>query len=233
MLVFYAQEISPNTLLELQKLPQIASIYLMKPGPTPTSQLLYGETYLWQQIGELTFPIGPDGFFQGNAACLDIFVSAVADACQLSTNKTLWDLHAGSGLLGLSLAKRAANVILSEAYPESRMMGEMVISKFAISNATYKAISAEESIRYLPHSGTHTLLLDPPRKGCTPELIAHICDKKPDRVVYVSCNMDPFVSAAKQLCATGYSLSQVQLIDMFPHTIHAETIAVFVKKGAP
>ena len=110
------------------------------------SECLYGQTYLWQNVGDIAFPIGPDGFFQGNAACLNTFVSAEADACQLSTKETLWDLHAGSGLLGLSLAKKAHHVVLSEAYPDSRAMGEMVISKFTISNTHYQALSAEESI---------------------------------------------------------------------------------------
>ena len=82
----------------------------------------------------------------------------------------------------------------------------------------------------MPLTGSHTVLLDPPRKGCTPELLSQICAKKPDRVVYVSCHLGPFVAAAKQLCAAGYTLSQIQLVDMFPHTIHAETIAVFVKE---
>ena len=230
LLVFYAPTIVKKTLLEMQAIPQVASIYVMPPGSPPTAHCLYGQTYLWQSIGDLAFPIGPDGFFQGNAACLNTFVSAVADACHLSPKETLWDLHAGSGLLGLSLAKKAKNVVLSETYPNSRAMGEMVISKFMISNAYYRAISAEESILQLPDTGHHTVLLDPPRKGCTPELMAQICAKKQNRVVYVSCNLPPFVAAAKQLCAAGYLLSHVQLVDMFPHTIHAETIAVFVKE---
>ena len=226
MLVLYAERLSPETQSKLQAISNVASIYLISKTKNSTT-CLYGIPQLWQQVGDLSFPIGPEGFFQGNAALLDTFVSTIKAACQLTPADTLWDLHAGSGLLGLSLAQKAGYVMLSETHPESRRMGEWVMEKAHISNARYIAASAEDSLKQLPARGKHTLLLDPPRKGCSPELLTHICEKKPQKIVYVSCNLVPFVAAARQLCQAGYDVVSVQLLDMFPHTVHSESVAVF------
>jgi 23S rRNA (uracil1939-C5)-methyltransferase len=237
MLVFYAKKFPEKYVQAFVDLPTISSLYLVaydEDGDTgygnrPVATCLYGDDYLWESVGGLRFPIGPEGFFQGNAALCETFVGEVEKACSLTKDATLWDLHAGSGLLGLSLAKNAKDVVLSESYPESRELGELVIRASGIRNARYQGESAEDSIDLLPEAGVHTLLLDPPRKGCSYGLLSAIAEKKPSRVVYVSCNLEPFVRASQYLIDAGYVLDYIQLLDMFPHTIHSETIAVFTR----
>jgi len=237
MLVFYAKKFPEKNIQNMAALKTIASIYLIAYdqdsddayGSKPLMKCLYGEPYLWASVQNIKFPIGPEGFFQGNAELCDRFVEEVSKACALTKTDTLWDLHAGSGLLGLSLAKDAKNVILSESYPESQALGELVIQASKIENAVYQGESAEDSIENLPETGHHTLLLDPPRKGCSYGLLSAICEKKPARVVYVSCSLEPFVRATEKFIDAGYTLEYVQLLDMFPHTVHAETIAVFTR----
>jgi len=237
MLVFYAKRFPEKNIKDMAAFKTIASIYLIAYdedsaaayGSKPLTTCLYGEPYLWESVHGIKFPIGPEGFFQGNAALCERFVDEVSKACALGKSDTLWDLHAGSGLLGLSLAKEAKAVILSESYPESQVLGEVVIHASKIDNAVYQGESAEDSIENLPETGNHTLLLDPPRKGCSYGLLSAICEKKPARVVYVSCNLEPFVRATEKFLDAGYTLDYVQLLDMFPHTVHAETIAVFTR----
>jgi 23S rRNA (uracil1939-C5)-methyltransferase len=235
MLVFYARKLTEKQVRDLSEIETVVSIYLIAYdedseeayGSRPLATCLYGEPYLWESVHGLRFPIGPEGFFQGNAALCETFVSEVAKACALTAETTLWDLHAGSGLLGLSLAKEAKQVVLSESYPESQALGELVIRESGVSNAMYQSESAEESVGSLPDVGLNTVLLDPPRTGCSYGLLSDLCEKKPARIVYVSCNMEPFLKATERFLDAGYTLNYVQLLDMFPHTIHSEVIAVF------
>ena len=76
-------------------------------------------------------------------------------------------------------------------------------------------------------TGADAVILDPPRKGCEPEVLAALSDNRGRRVLYLSCNPATLARDAKSLTAAGYLLERVTPFDMFPHTGHVETLAEF------
>ena len=68
------------------------------------------------------------------------------------------------------------------------------------------------------------IVVDPPRKGCDPKCLGTIVKMQPERVVYVSCDSATLARDLKYLCGEGYGVQKVQMVDMFPHTVHVETI---------
>lgn len=75
------------------------------------------------------------------------------------------------------------------------------------------------------------MIVDPPRKGCSPETISAIVKIAPKRLVYVSCDPATLARDVKILCAEGYELKSVQPVDMFPHTDHVESVVKLTRAG--
>ena len=73
------------------------------------------------------------------------------------------------------------------------------------------------------------IVVDPPRKGCEESLLRTMVDMKPERIVYVSCDSATLARDLKYLCGEGYQLKKVQAVDMFPMTVHVETICLLSK----
>ena len=95
--------------------------------------------------------------------------------------------------------------------------------------ARFVVADAGEFMREMAAAGEHAdvVLMDPPRAGSSPEFLDALIRLAPARVVYVSCNPETQVRDARILCDGGYALEVVQPVDMFPHTDHVESIALF------
>ena len=76
------------------------------------------------------------------------------------------------------------------------------------------------------------IVLDPPRSGAAKQVIGEIARLGPLRVAYVSCDPATLARDARHLIRTGYQLSEVQPVDLFPQTYHIESVALFVKDGS-
>jgi 23S rRNA (uracil1939-C5)-methyltransferase len=85
----------------------------------------------------------------------------------------------------------------------------------------------ERHLRRVLDNGPDVVLLDPPRRGCQPEVIAALVERRPPVVLYVACGFDVFLRQARELVAGGYALTGAGAVDMFPHTAHLEVVARF------
>ena len=74
-----------------------------------------------------------------------------------------------------------------------------------------------------------TIILDPPRKGCAPELLETVCEINPQKIVYVSCDPATLARDCKRLEDLGYTVQEVTPVDMFPRTSHVESVALLQK----
>ena len=159
---------------------------------------------------------------------LEEFVNYVAQQAKNCDNEYLVDAYCGSGLFALCLApqfREVAAVEVSEAAVEWAKKNAL---KNNITNATFLAASAEaifDGITF-PANKT-TVVIDPPRKGCTPEFLAQLIAFAPRRVVYVSCDPATQVRDLSILTTAGFTLTSVQPFDLFPHTRHVESIMTF------
>lgn len=184
-----------------------------------------------EQVGELKFRFLAGDFFQNNPFILPKFTGYVAEKAVAGGARFLVDAYCGSGLFALTLARhfeRVAGVEVSETSCEfARKNAELN----GIGNATFLTASAEAIFARIEFPAVETaVVIDPPRKGCTPEFLAQLTSFGPQRIVYVSCDPATQVRDLKLLDEGGYELADVQPFDLFPHTRHLESVMTLVRK---
>jgi 23S rRNA (uracil1939-C5)-methyltransferase len=183
----------------------------------------------------LEFEFLPADFIQVNAAMNNLLVSAAVQHLDLRADSRVLDLFCGIGNFTLAIARRAAGVTGVEG-------SEALVSR-ALANARHNRIqnvsfmsadlSRADGQQEWQHQQWDRLLLDPPRSGAR-EVLSALGENLPQRIVYVSCNSQSLARDAELLVhRKGYYLSHAGIIDMFPHTVHCEAMAVFERRGGP
>ena len=192
-------------------------------------KLIAGDLYIEDRIGEVNFQISPMSFYQINPAQTKKLYDKVAEFANLSGNETVLDLYCGIGTIGLYAAKNAAKLIGIEIIPEAIEDAKVNQKLNGIENAEFYAGKAEEILPQLYKKGmkkADVVIVDPPRKGCDEVALSTICDITPEKLVYVSCNPATLARDVKFLCENGFKLEKVQPVDMFPNTVHVETVVL-------
>lgn len=204
----------------------------------------YGDPWIFDTLGGLTFRISPLSFYQVNPVqCEKLYAKAV-EAAGLTGNETVYDLYCGIGTISLFMAKKAKEVYGVEIVPEAIEDAKRNAKMNGIQNTHFYAGAAEDLVvsgkfdDQTPCPKADVVCVDPPRKGCAPELIQTILRMEPERIVYVSCDPATLARDLKLLTAqdeegksTGYEIRSVQPVDMFPNCAHCENIALLVWKG--
>ncbi|MEI6177064.1 MAG: class I SAM-dependent RNA methyltransferase [Verrucomicrobiota bacterium] len=185
-----------------------------------------------ERVGDLTFRFLAGDFFQNNPFILPLFTGYVAKQAAVDGVRFLVDAYCGSGLFSLTLAKHFEKVAGVEVSETSCEWARKNAESNQITNATFLTASAEDIFAEINFPADQTaVVIDPPRKGCTPEFIDQLVRFGPVRVVYVSCDPATQVRDLKLLAAAEYELADVQPFDLFPHTRHLECVMTLVKKG--
>lgn len=183
-----------------------------------------------EHVGNLKFQFLAGDFFQNNPFILPAFTEYVAKQAAAGGAKFLVDAYCGSGLFSLTLAKRFEQVAGVEVSETSCEWARKNAAANQITNAKFLTASAEAIFAEINFLAAETsVVIDPPRKGCTPEFIDQLVKFSPSRVVYVSCDPATQVRDLKQLTEGGYLLTDVQPFDLFPHTRHLECVMTLVK----
>jgi tRNA/tmRNA/rRNA uracil-C5-methylase (TrmA/RlmC/RlmD family) len=170
-----------------------------------------------QQLGHLQFKIGPHDFFQVNSKqAVQLYLKAISYA---QPKGKVLDAYCGVGCLSLFAAQDADQVLGIEIEQSSVKCAEENAKLNRIKNVSFKCGRVE---KLLPKLGTFdTIFLNPPRGGVEPNVIAALRKHPPKRLVYISC--DP-ATLARDLKALGFKIEEVVPFDMFPQTIHIETL---------
>ena len=183
-----------------------------------------------EEVGELKFQFLAGDFFQNNPFILPLFTGYAAKQAVAGGAKYLVDAYCGSGLFALTLAKHFEKVSGVEVSETSCEWARKNAKANGIANAEFLTASAEAIFDVINFPAAEsTVLIDPPRKGCTPEFLEQLIQFGPSRVVYVSCDPATQVRDLKQLSEGGYQLADVQPFDLFPHTRHLECVMTLVK----
>jgi 23S rRNA (uracil1939-C5)-methyltransferase len=165
-------------------------------------------------------------FFQGNRFLLE---SLVQHVIALVDEGPVVDLYAGGGLFGLSLVAAGADrVTLVESEQFSGADLQSNAEPFR-AHARVERSSVEEFLARHRSSSTRTVIVDPPRTGLSREATAGIVAMKPARLVYVSCDVATLARDARALVDAGYTVSQIEGLDLFPNTAHVETVVQFTR----
>lgn len=186
-----------------------------------------------ERVGELTFQFLAGDFFQNNPFILPAFTGYVARQAVGGGARFLVDAYCGSGLFALTLARHFEKVAGVEVSDTSCEWARRNAQANGITNASFLTAEAEAVFARIDFPAAETaVVIDPPRKGCTPEFLAQLVAFGPARVVYVSCDPATQVRDLKHLGNGGYQLAEVQPFDLFPHTRHLECVMT-LQRGDP
>ena len=217
--------------------PGVASIILN--SNRVRSNVILGDTYqtLWEQpyitdtIGGLRFNISPQSFFQVNPLQTQTLYETALTLAEVRFTDTVIDVFCGIGTLSLFFARHVKAVVGIEIIEQAIEDAKQNALANGITNTTFMAARAEDAMPALVRDGLtpDIVVLDPPRKGCEPPVLAAIAAMAPRTVVYVSCDPATLARDLALLIAEGYTVCAVQPVDMFPQTGHVETVVLLSK----
>jgi 23S rRNA (uracil1939-C5)-methyltransferase len=196
-----------------------------------TTRTLWGNDVIYDYIGDVKFAISARSFYQVNPAQTEVLYGKTVEYAGLTGNETVIDAYCGIGTISLFLAQHAKQVygveIVREAIEDARKNATLN----GMDNVVFEVGASEDVIPNWKEQGisADVIVVDPPRKGCDPRLLETILAMKPERVVYVSCNPSTLARDLRVLEDGGYRTVEVTPVDMFPHTVHVESVAVLVK----
>lgn len=185
-----------------------------------------GQAYVVESLGGREFRVSTPAFFQVHRAQAERMAALVCDAVTAIDARVAVDAFAGVGTFAALLAASVEVVIaIEESGPAVR---DAAFNFGGLSNVVLRLGKAELVLPALVAEGfaIDAVILDPPRSGCLPASLDAVIALAPRRVVYVSCDPLSLARDLRLLCDHGYVLTQVQPLDMFPHTAHVESIAV-------
>lgn len=194
---------------------------------------LYGSEYIEDRIGNLTFRISALSFFQVNGIQTPGLYEKALEYAGLNGNETVWDLYCGTGTISLFLAQKAKKVYGVEIIQAAIDNANENAHINGITNAEFFCGKSEEIFpefyRAAETEIPDVVVLDPPRKGCDAELLNAILETEPEKIVYVSCDSATLARDIKVLSGK-YRLVEATPVDMFPHTVHVETVCCLYRQ---
>jgi 23S rRNA (uracil1939-C5)-methyltransferase len=184
-------------------------------------------------VGEHSFMVPSDGFFQANTALIARLVKEVTRISDLSDQEKVVDVYCGSGLFSIFLAPAAAEIFGIETNGDAIRCARVNAERAGINNIRFIQGDAGEILRRrFATSGkaVDILVLDPPRTGCDEKTLSAVAQIKPRTLIYVSCNPATQARDIRYLTDRGFTLKELMPIDMFPQTAHIEVIGTLLGK---
>lgn len=243
IICFYREDEEARTALLdalAEAFPSIVSLYYIINGKRNDSIsdqdcILYkGDEAIFETMENLRFKIGPKSFYQTNSPQAYKLYSAVREYAGLTGNETVYDLYTGTGTIAQFVSGKAGKVIGIEYVPEAIEDAKFNAQMNGINTCEFyagdmKDILTEDFVA--AHGKADVIILDPPRAGIHPDVAKVILSAAPEKIVYVSCNPASQARDLAVLC-TDYIITDVQPVDMFPHTQHVENICRLVRKDS-
>ncbi len=190
---------------------------------------LTGAEFITERLGAVSYRIPHNGFFQTNYRQAKVLLRFVETFLEPSTKETLLDLYCGGGFFALALAGKYKHVTGIEENANSIRYAVENSAANGITNTSFKAGDAAPGLRDCKTGEFASVLLDPPRSGCSTEVLDQIVRLSPKKIVYVSCFPESLARDCKIFLKAGYKVDRIQPVDMFPNTSHVETVVRFVR----
>lgn len=192
-------------------------------------RLLWGQEYITDRIGDISYQISPLSFYQVNPMQTQKLYAKALEYADLHGQETVWDLYCGIGTISLFLAQKAKFVRGVEIVPAAIENAKENAKLNGLENTEFFVGKAEEVLpREYKKNGVYAdvIVVDPPRKGCDETLLETMIEMNPERIVYVSCDSATLARDLKYLCERGYELRKVCPVDQFGMTVHVETVVL-------
>ena len=200
------------------------------------TEVLFGQDYFYEELLGLRFQISPFSFFQTNSLGAEVLYSTarefiLGDNPDMLADKTVYDLYSGTGTIAQMLAPVCKKVVgveiieeAVEAAKENAALNHLYNCEFLAGDVLKVLDTIEERPDYI--------VLDPPRDGIHPKALEKIINYGVDHMIYISCKPTSLARDLEVLLARGYVVDKVQCVDMFPNTVHVETVVLLSHKKA-
>jgi len=194
---------------------------------------LYGQDYFYEELLGLKFKISPFSFFQTNSLGAEVLYETAREFIlsgneDLLREKTVYDLYSGTGTIAQMLAPVSKEVVgveiieeAVEAAKENAALNGLDNCKFLAGDVLKVLDDIEEKPDYI--------VLDPPRDGIHPKAIEKIINYGVENMIYISCKPTSLARDLEIFLARGYQVKQICCVDMFPNTVHVETVCLLSK----
>lgn len=218
----------------MKKIPQVVGV-VININTRKTNVILgekdvpvFGHTKIQDMIFDKKFLISTQSFYQVNSHQIETLYGKAIEFAQLKKTDSLLDAYCGTGTIGLCCADKVKDVLGVEIVADA--VHDAILNA-KINNLSNAHFIKGDATKFILQSDKHfdVIIMDPPRKGSTPEFINAVKRIAPERVVYVSC--DP-VTLARDLALfkDTYQIEKVQPVDMFPNSMHVETVCLLTRK---
>ncbi|ABX41731.1 23S rRNA (uracil(1939)-C(5))-methyltransferase RlmD [Lachnoclostridium phytofermentans] len=189
------------------------------------TDILDGQDFIFEEVLGLKFKISTFSFFQTNSLGAEVLYNCVRDFVGETKDKLIFDLYSGTGTIAQLLAPVAKKVIGVEIVGEAVVAARENASLNKLTNCEFIAgdvLKVIDTIEEKPD----LIVLDPPRDGIHPKALDKIIDYGVDRLVYISCKPSSLARDLVVLQERGYWVEKVRCVDMFPCTVHTETVCL-------
>lgn len=192
---------------------------------------VYGKGYITDILCGIKVNINPLSFYQVNRRQAEKLYLKALEKAELKTSDDLIDLYCGAGTIGLAAAHRVKSLIGIEVIPQAIENAKENARQNGIENAEFICADASQAAVELAERGQapDVIIVDPPRKGMTEDVIEAMIKMNPDRIVMISCDVATAARDCKLLCAEKYELKSITPVDMFPRTHHVESVVMMSK----
>ncbi|MCR8967594.1 23S rRNA (uracil(1939)-C(5))-methyltransferase RlmD [Streptococcus zalophi] len=195
------------------------------------TKLLWGQESITEGVLDYQFSLSPRAFYQLNPEQTKNLYQEAIKALDVSKKDHLIDAYCGVGTIGFAFADKVASVRGMDIIKEAIVDAKNNARQMGFTNTYYEAGKAEEIIPKWYQEGYQAtaLIVDPPRTGLDDKLLKTITTYKPEKMVYVSCNVSTLARDLVKL-VNVYDVKYIQSVDMFPHTARTEAVVKLVKK---
>lgn len=198
-----------------------------------TGNFIWGETFdtvcgdlkMTERLDKYSFSFEISSFFQINSEQTVKLYNKTAGLAFENSPKRILELYSGVGSLTAFLAAGSERVTAVESWEPAARYISLNAKNNGLGNIEPRPGMAEDIVKELDRNKYETVVLDPPRSGCAPEVISAIKKIAPGKIVYVSCNPATLARDIQSLTRDKYALETAQPFDMFPQTGHVECVA--------
>ena len=215
----------------VKAVPDVVSVILTESKTSLLSQgedpeVIFGKEQLIDSIKGLDFQISYNSFFQINHDQTENLYQKALEFARLTPEDIVLDAYCGTGTIGLLASKHCKKVYAVEQVENAIEDAKKNAALNSIGNVEFVCDDAEKYMQKLRVEKTplSAVFLDPPRAGCSRSFLQSLIKTAPERIVYISCNIDTQLRDIRYLTKYGYKAVKVQGVDMFPYTKHIESV---------
>jgi len=200
----------------------------------PKATLMWGDGFIYEKLSHVNFKISPFSFFQTNTLSAEKLYEKIANFAHLTGREKIIDLYCGTGAIGIYLAQKCKYVYGIEINESAIADAKENAKLNNINNIEFISGAVEKELRTLKaiikDCRIDQIIIDPPRAGMHKHVVNALGESGIQKIIYVSCNPATLARDVEKLTKSGYMLTKVQPVDMFPHTAHVETVAELIKR---